>query len=96
MLFTGEFIDAVEARRLGLINRVVDDEKLEPKTRKLAELIASKPAAAIREGKALLRRQRRLELADAYKLAAESMADGMQAPEAHAGIDAFLHARRAR
>jgi enoyl-CoA hydratase/carnithine racemase len=94
MLFTGAFIDAEEARRLGLVNRVVPAEALARETLALAEAIAAKPAEAIRAGKNLLRRQRDLGLAEAYQLAAESMACGMQAASAREGIDAFLQKRK--
>jgi enoyl-CoA hydratase/carnithine racemase len=36
MLFTGRLLSAEEAYRIGLVNRVVDDEKVEEETRKLA------------------------------------------------------------
>jgi enoyl-CoA hydratase/carnithine racemase len=94
MLFTGAFIDAEQALRLGLVNRVVPADTLEQATRELADTIAAKPAEAIRGGKELLRRQRGLGLAEAYELATESMACGMQATSAREGIDAFLQKRK--
>ncbi|MBI2832357.1 MAG: enoyl-CoA hydratase [Chloroflexi bacterium] len=39
MLFTGDFIDAQEAHRLGMVNRVVPLEKLEEETMNLAKRI---------------------------------------------------------
>jgi enoyl-CoA hydratase/carnithine racemase len=36
MLFTGRLLSAEEAYRIGLVNRVVEDEKIEEETRKLA------------------------------------------------------------
>lgn len=93
MLFTGEFIDADEAQRLGLVNRVVAPEELEEETRRLAETIAAKPAEALRAGKALLRRQLELGLADAYRLAADTMARNLDTASAREGIDAFMEKR---
>ncbi len=47
MLFTGEAIDAHEAHRLGLVNRVVPRAELEEQTMALAQKIASGPPVAI-------------------------------------------------
>src|SRR5277367_6586737 len=45
-LFTGEFIGAAEAQKLGLVNRVVPREKLESETMALAQKIATKDSFA--------------------------------------------------
>jgi enoyl-CoA hydratase/carnithine racemase len=93
LLFTGDFIDAAEAKRLGLVNRVVAPEALEQATWALAEQIASKPAAALRAGKDLLRRQLEVGLAAAYRMASETMACNLSTAETREGIDAFLEKR---
>jgi enoyl-CoA hydratase len=46
MSITGNFIDAAEARQLGLVNHVVPHERLMPFTRELAGQIATTPAVA--------------------------------------------------
>ena len=51
MLFTGEAIDAAEARMLGMVNRVVPREKLEAETLALAEKIASRPSMGLKLAK---------------------------------------------
>ncbi len=48
LLLTGDFIDADEALRIGLVNRVVDDADLADATRALAEQIAAGPPVTIR------------------------------------------------
>ncbi len=50
-LFTGEFISAAEAARLGLVNRVVSRENLEVETMKLAQRIAERDPFALRMAK---------------------------------------------
>lgn len=47
MLFTGEFVTAEDALRLGMINYVVPRAELELKTLELARKIASKPTFAL-------------------------------------------------
>jgi 2-(1,2-epoxy-1,2-dihydrophenyl)acetyl-CoA isomerase len=48
LYYLSERIDAREAERLGLVNRVVADEKLEAETRALAQRLAHGPSVAYR------------------------------------------------
>ncbi len=48
LLFTGEALDAAEAHRLGLVNRVVAAGQLEEAVTALAERIAAMPPCAVR------------------------------------------------
>jgi enoyl-CoA hydratase/carnithine racemase len=48
LLLTGDFIDAAEAERIGLVNRVVDDDKLPAAVADLARKIADGPPVAVR------------------------------------------------
>jgi enoyl-CoA hydratase len=51
-LFTGEFIGAAEAEKLGLVNRVMPREKLEAETMALAQKIATRDSFALKFAKA--------------------------------------------
>ena len=51
-LFTGDYLDAQEALRLGLVNRVVKRDALEEETMKLAQRIALQDPFALRMAKA--------------------------------------------
>lgn len=48
LLLTGDFIDAEEAHRIGMVNRVVDDSDLGAATKALAEQIAAAPPVTVR------------------------------------------------
>lgn len=50
LIFTGAMIDAQEALRLGLVNRVVPPERVEDEAMDMARNIASKSRAAVRAG----------------------------------------------
>jgi len=93
MLYTGRFIDAAEAQRLGLINRAVGPEVLDAEVANLALEIASKSPEAIRLGKALFLGQLDQPIEDAYRMAARTMADNMQTVDAREGIKAFVEKR---
>jgi enoyl-CoA hydratase/carnithine racemase len=92
-LFTGDFVDAQEARTLGLVNRVVPDTELDAATAELAGRIARHSPVAVRMGKALFYRQLALPLPEAYALAGEVMARNLATEDAAEGIDAFLEKR---
>ena len=94
MLVTGRFIDAPTAQDWGLVNRVVPADQLDAAIAEYTSSICAKSPAAIRHGKAMFQRQRQLPLADAYALAAESMACNMMEDDAAEGIDAFLEKRQ--
>ncbi len=51
LLFTGEFLSAEEALRLGMVNHVVEAGELRAFTETLAEKIAARPAFALRLAK---------------------------------------------
>src|SRR4051794_34459700 len=86
MLLTGEPIDAAEAQRIGLINRVVPDAELDAAAADLAATIASKSPAVLAIGKEAFRRQRNLPLVDAYGYASGVMAANLEEPDAAEGI----------
>ncbi|MBI5898195.1 MAG: enoyl-CoA hydratase [Rhodocyclales bacterium] len=94
MLLTGEFIDAAEAQRRGLINRVVAADQLDAEVKKLSDSIVAKSAVAVGMGKQMFYRQMEMGLEGAYQLASETMACNMMAEDAGSGIDAFMAKRK--
>jgi enoyl-CoA hydratase/carnithine racemase len=94
MLLTGDFIDAAEAQRRGLVNRVVPLEQLDAEVKKLTDSICGKSAAAVSMGKQMFYRQLELGLDAAYQLATETMACNMMCADAGEGIDAFMQKRQ--
>ena len=94
MLLTGDFIDAAEAQRRGLINRVVPLEQLDAEVKKLTDSICAKSAVAVGMGKQMFYKQLEMGLDGAYQLAVETMACNMMADDAAEGIDAFMQKRK--
>jgi enoyl-CoA hydratase/carnithine racemase len=93
MLLTGKLIDAQTAQAIGLVNRVAPREGLRDAVGNLAREIAGKSALTVAIGKEAFYRQAELDLAAAYRYAAEVMTTNMLAGDAGEGIDAFLAKR---
>ena len=94
MLLTGDFIDAAEAQRRGLVNRVVPLDRLDAEVKQLTDSICGKSASAIAMGKQVFYQQLELGLEGAYQLASETMACNMMCADAGEGIDAFMQKRK--
>jgi enoyl-CoA hydratase/carnithine racemase len=93
MLLTGDLIDAEEARRIGLVNRVVPPGTEREAALALARQIASKSALTVKIGKEAFYRQLEMPLAEAYRYAADVMVENMLARDAEEGIGAFIEKR---
>ncbi len=89
MLLLGEFLPSARVAEMGLVNRIVEREKLEGASMAMARIIAEKSAAAIKVGKRAFYEQLEMPLQDAYAHAGRVMAENMMAKDAQAGIGAF-------
>jgi Enoyl-CoA hydratase/carnithine racemase len=93
MLLTGEMVDAEEAARIGLINKVLPAESLGEFTMDVARTIAAKSSMTLATGKRAYYAQREMPLADAYDYASAVMVDNMLKLDAVEGIGAFVEKR---
>ena len=94
LLYTGDFISAREAERLGLYNRVVPGEQLAATTRDFAERLAQGPAFAIGKTKELLDREAHMNLEAALECEAQAQAICMQHPDYREAYEAFVNKRK--
>lgn len=93
LLYTGDFISADEAERIGLYNRVVASEQLEYVTREFAERLANGPAFALAKTKEMLNRELDLNLEAALECEAQAQAICMQHPDYREAYEAFVSKR---
>jgi len=93
MLLTGEFINAQTALQYGLINQLVEAEKLTDSTYELAKTIAAKSPLALATGKKMFYQQLDMPMAKAYDYASEVMACNFDSEDAREGVDAFFAKR---
>lgn len=70
LLFTGDFLEAEEAERIGLVNKVVPHEDLNRETMTLARKIANGPEVAIRLDKLMLYKGLEINMDSALELSA--------------------------
>src|SRR5438477_3184477 len=93
LLYTGDFILAEEAQRIGLYNRVVSPEELVDTTRVLAERLARGPAFALSVTKEMLNREMNVSFDAALELEAQAQAICMQHPDYREAYEAFVEKR---
>ena len=96
MLFTGDFLEADEAYRLGFLNRLVPEGELEATTRQLAERIAAGPPIAIRLSKLMLYQGLEFDLETAMKMAAAGETITLTSQDHVEGVTAFREKRNAQ
>jgi enoyl-CoA hydratase/carnithine racemase len=94
MLLCGDMIDAGEAERLGLVNRVVPLEKLEEETLAFAQKLLSKSPLAIKLGKQFYYKMMDMPFAERFEHSSEVFAELCTSEDAREGIDAFLSKRK--
>ncbi|HSM35720.1 MAG TPA: enoyl-CoA hydratase family protein [Longimicrobiales bacterium] len=93
LLMTGEFIDAREAHRIGLYNRVVEDGEALAAGRELARTLARGPAFALEITKDALNREAHMDLEAALEAEAQIQAALMLHPDFREAYDAFVAKR---
>ncbi len=93
LLLTGDLIEAEEAERIGLINKVVPKGELEAETWRMAEKLASKSPLALQLGKKSFYAMSDMEYGKAFELVNNHFATLCTTEDAHEGVDAFLNKR---
>ncbi|HEY2899567.1 MAG TPA: enoyl-CoA hydratase family protein [Polyangia bacterium] len=72
LLLTGEVLDAYAADKIGLVNRVVPDERLQAEAEALAVQLAAGPSLAHGMTKEMLNREAHMDLASAIEAEAQA------------------------
>ena len=96
MLLTGDFVDAAEARRLGLVNRVVPADGLDAAVDALCARLLDKPRTVLALGKRAFYRQLELGLEEAYAFTTDVIVANALGADFAEGLDAFVHKRTPR
>jgi enoyl-CoA hydratase/carnithine racemase len=94
-LYTGEFMEAEEAARLGVLNRLVSAEDLEKETMALAGKIADGPPIAMRLAKMQVYKGLNMEFETALGIAAACETITLTSEDHREGVAAFREKRKA-
>lgn len=94
LFWTGREVAAAEAERIGLVNRVVPDDRLLDETIELARHIARQPQDAVRAFKRVVHHGLSQPLAAHLDMLSAQMAVLLDTDEHERRIDAFLARRR--
>jgi enoyl-CoA hydratase len=94
LLLTGDTIDALEAWRIGLVNKVVDHEKLMEEADKLAQKIAEKSMVQTAFIKALVNKGSNIDLSSACALEISYFSSSFSTDDQKEGMTAFLEKRK--
>jgi len=93
LIYTAETIDAEEALRIGLVNRLVDDAELDGAVAAIAERIAAQPPIAVRGTKRAVDRAMQQSLGEGLREAALGQAECIRSADFLEAVTANLEKR---
>jgi 2-(1,2-epoxy-1,2-dihydrophenyl)acetyl-CoA isomerase len=93
LMFTSRRIKGVEAAEIGLVSRVVPDDRVVDEARELARKLASGPTVALGTAKRLLNQSNELTIEDATQLESYGQAITMTSEDHREGIQSFREKR---
>jgi methylglutaconyl-CoA hydratase len=94
LLLTGRLFDAAEAHRLGLVNEIVESERLSARVAELAEILIANSPHALSATKRLMTAQHRAWLDSAIVAAIEANAQARETEDFREGVASFLEKRK--
>lgn len=95
LIYTGDFMEADEALKLGYLHRLVPEEKLEAATLELAQKVAAGPPIALRLAKLQIYKGLEMEFESALEFAAAAETITLTSQDHVEGVKAFREKRAA-
>jgi len=93
LILTGGMIDAKEAERIGLVNKVVPHDELTTTVSWTAGTIASNAPVAVREAKRLVKASFEVDITEGNKLEAEAIVKCLRTEDLKEGMKALFEKR---
>ena len=94
LMLTGQLVDAAEAHRLHIINRVVDTDDFETTVDDLAEVLASRSPLLMRMGKQAIADASAMSVVETINYMRGQLALAFETHDAREGVTAFLEKRQ--
>ncbi len=94
LIFTTDIINAEEAARIGLVNKVVAPEKLLTETKKVAAKIARQGPVAIKLAKSVINRGLNVDLQTGLGYELDSVTEAFTTEDKTEGMNAFIEKRK--
>ncbi|MBN1850707.1 MAG: enoyl-CoA hydratase/isomerase family protein [Deltaproteobacteria bacterium] len=94
LCMTGSMIDAVEAKAIGLVNKVFTPDALWDETMKTARIMASKGKVSLKAAKDCINRGLNMDLLDGCYMESDNFGLCMSSPDGKEGMTAFLEKRK--
>ena len=94
LVFTGDFLEADDAYRLGMLNKLVPEEDLEATTMEMARKIADGPPVALRLSKLMLYKALNMDLETAMQMSAALETITLTSEDHSEGVAAFKDKRK--
>jgi len=95
LIFTAKMLDAKEAERMGLINKMVPVDELDKEVNMLAKQLAEGPTVALGIAKKIINKGLNMDLSSVLECEAFGQAIAGTTEDAQEGIMAFLEKRKA-
>lgn len=96
MFFLGETMNAEEALRLSIVNKVVAPDELEQATASMAQRLRDAPAVSIAAAKQAVYLRQTAELEEMLRYETEAQMRCFESADGHEGVRAFLEKREPR
>jgi enoyl-CoA hydratase/carnithine racemase len=93
LVFLADIIDAAEADRIGLVNRVVPHDELDAAVREIAERLAALPPVQLSVSKRLLNQSLSVSMADALEFEDVAQVLNFQSADTAEAVAAFVQKR---
>lgn len=93
-MLTGEIIDAEEAYRIGIVDEIVEEDRVMDRAMEIARKIAEKSPTAVKFAKRALNAARSMSLHDGLKYELGLFAVLFSSENAKEGMKAFLEKRK--